>query len=37
MRVKFDRFTNMSLPNPDDVIWRGLGFHRVTTLPVLLQ
>ncbi len=33
----FDRFPDMSLPDPDAVIWRGFGFHGITTLPVLLN
>ena len=32
----FDRFPNMSLPDPDAVTWRGFGFHGPTNLPVLL-
>lgn len=33
----FDRFPKMSLPDPQAVIWRGFGFHGITTLPVLLN
>jgi cytochrome P450 len=33
----FDRFPNMTLPNPADVPWRGFGFHALTSLPVLLN
>lgn len=33
----FDRFPNMTLPDPDAVIWRGFGFHAPTNLPVLLN
>jgi len=33
----FDRFPDMRLPNLADVIWRGFGFHGITTLPVLLK
>ncbi len=33
----FDRFPNMSLPDPDAVIWRGFGFRGPVNLPVLLQ
>jgi len=33
----FDRFPNMSIPNTDDVIWRGFGFRGPITLPVLLN
>ncbi|MFC3615349.1 cytochrome P450 [Lutimaribacter marinistellae] len=33
----FDRFPNMSLPDPDAVIWRGFGFRGPTTIPVLLN
>ncbi|MEM9602879.1 MAG: cytochrome P450 [Pseudomonadota bacterium] len=32
----FDRFPNLSLPDPDAVEWRGFGFHGVTNLPVKL-
>ena len=32
----FDRFPNMSLPDPSAVRWQGFGFHGITTLPVLL-
>lgn len=32
----FDRFPNMSLPDPDAVIWRGFGFRGPVNLPVLL-
>ncbi|KNG95447.1 cytochrome P450 [Pseudaestuariivita atlantica] len=35
--VLFDRFPNLSLPDPEAVIWRGFGFHGPVTLPVLLQ
>lgn len=35
--VLFDRFPNLSLPDPDAVIWRGFGFHGPTNLPVLLN
>ncbi|MBD3665339.1 cytochrome P450 [Sulfitobacter aestuariivivens] len=33
----FDRFPNMSIPNTDDVIFRGFGFHGPVQIPVLLQ
>ncbi|KHA54223.1 cytochrome P450 [Sulfitobacter geojensis] len=33
----FDRFPNMSLPDPDAVIWRGFGFRGPIQLPVLLN
>lgn len=33
----FDRFPDMTMPDPDAVQWRGFGFHGITTLPVLLQ
>ncbi len=35
--VLFDRFPNMSLPDPDAVIWRGFGFRGPINLPVLLN
>ena len=33
----FDRFPNISLPDPDAVIWRGFGFRGPIQLPVLLN
>lgn len=33
----FDRFPNMSLPDPEAVIWRGFGFRGPINLPVLLN
>lgn len=33
----FDRFPNMSLPNPDDVPFRGFGFRGPIRLPVTLN
>lgn len=33
----FDRFPNMSIPNTDDVIWRGFGFRGPVQIPVLLN
>ena len=33
----FERFPDMTLPDPDAVKWQGFGFHGITTLPVLLQ
>ncbi|MDA7426699.1 cytochrome P450 [Thalassococcus lentus] len=35
--VLFDRFHNMTLPDPDAVIWRGFGFRGPINLPVLLN
>ncbi len=35
--ILFDRFPNLSLPDPSAVIWRGFGFHGPTNLPVLLN
>lgn len=35
--VLFDRFPNMSLPDPSDVIWRGFGFRGPVQIPVLLN
>ena len=32
----FERFPNMSLPEPSAVTWHGFGFHGITSLPVLL-
>lgn len=33
----FDRFPNMSLPDPDAVIWSGFGFRGPLNLPVVLN
>lgn len=33
----FDRFPNLSLPDPDAVIWKGFGFRGPVTLPILLN
>lgn len=33
----FDRFPNMTLPDLDQVIWRGFGFRGPVQIPVLLQ
>ena len=33
----FDKFPNMSIPNRDDVIWRGFGFRGPTQIPIRLQ
>ena len=33
----FDRFPNMTLPDPDAVIWRGFGFRGPINMPVLLN
>ena len=33
----FDRFPDMSLPDPDSVKWRGFGFRGPVNLPVRLQ
>lgn len=33
----FERFPNMSLPNPEQVIWSGFGFRGPLTLPVQLK
>lgn len=35
--ILFDRFPNMSLPDPDAVKWRGFGFRGPINLPVLLN
>jgi cytochrome P450 len=35
--ILFDRFPNMSLPDPNAVIWRGFGFRGPTQIPVLLN
>lgn len=32
----FERFPNMSLPNPDAVVWKGFGFRGPINLPVTL-
>ena len=33
----FDRFPNMTLPNPEDVVWKGFGFRGPINLPVVLN
>ncbi|MGB7318650.1 MAG: cytochrome P450 [Planktotalea sp.] len=33
----FDRFPNMTIPDTNDVIWRGFGFRGPIQMPVLLQ
>lgn len=33
----FDRFPNMSLPDPDAVIWKGFGFRGPVVIPVELK
>lgn len=33
----FERFPNMSLPEPEAVTWHGFGFHGITSLPVRLD
>ena len=35
--VLFDRFPNLSLPDPEAVIWKGFGFRGPVTLPILLN
>jgi cytochrome P450 len=35
--ILFDRFPDMSLPDPGAVIWRGFGFRGPITLPVRLN
>jgi cytochrome P450 len=35
--VLFDRFPDLSLPDPDAVVWRGFGFRGPVTLPLLLR
>ena len=35
--ILFDRFPNMTLPDPDAVTWRGFGFRGPINLPVLLN
>lgn len=35
--ILFDRFPNMRLPDPGAAVWRGFGFHGLTTLPVVLD
>ena len=35
--ILFDRFPNMTLPDPDAVIWRGFGFRGPINMPVLLN
>lgn len=36
MPMLFERFPNMSLPDPDAVLWRGFGFRGPINLPVRL-
>ncbi|OAN75260.1 cytochrome [Sulfitobacter sp. EhC04] len=33
----FDRFPKMSIPDRDDVIWKGFGFRGPIQIPILLQ
>ena len=33
----FEKFPNMSIPNLDNVIWRGFGFRGPTQIPIRLQ
>ena len=33
----FDRFPDLTIPNLEDVIWRGFGFRGPTQIPVKLQ
>lgn len=33
----FDRFPNMSLPDPDAVVWKGFGFRGPINMPVILN
>ena len=33
----FEKFPNMSIPNLDDVIWRGFGFRGPIQIPIKLQ
>ncbi len=35
--VLFDRFPDLTLPDPDAVIWKGFGFRGPVTLPILLN
>ena len=35
--ILFERFPNMSIPNLDNVLWRGFGFRGPVQMPVLLQ
>lgn len=35
--ILFERFPNLSLPDPSSVIWRGFGFRGPLNLPVLLN
>ena len=35
--ILFDRFPNMTLPDPEAVIWRGFGFRGPINMPVLLN
>ena len=33
----FDRFPDMTLPNPEQVVWKGFGFRGPINLPVVLN
>lgn len=35
--ILFDRFPNITLPDPGAVIWKGFGFRGPVTMPVLLN
>ncbi len=35
--ILFDRFPDMTIPDTDDVIWRGFGFRGPVQIPVLLK
>lgn len=37
LEMLFERFPNMSLPDPDVVLWRGFGFRGPINLPVRLS
>jgi hypothetical protein len=37
LRLLFERFANMTLPDPASVRWHGFGFRGPLNLPVRLQ
>jgi hypothetical protein len=37
MPMLFERFPNMTLPDPASVRWHGFGFRGPLNLPLLLQ
>ena len=35
--ILFDRFPDMTIPEPEKVLWRGFGFRGPIQIPVLLN